>query len=69
MSDVPGAERGSGAGREGGPGAGRGGARGAGAEGDGLDPPVPARTGKQKTGMLVFLALEMCKSLLQVIVL
>lgn len=68
MSDVQGVEKGNGAEREDDPGAERGGARGAGVEGDGLDPPVQARTEKQKIGILVFLALEMCKSLLRVIV-
>lgn len=68
MSDVQGAEKGNGAEREDDPGAETGGAQGAGVEGDGRDPPVQARTGKQKTGILVFLALEMCKSLLQVTV-
>lgn len=68
MSDVQGAGKGNGAERGDGPGAERGGAHGAGVEGGGLDPPVQARTGKQKTGILLFLTLEMCKSLLQVIV-
>lgn len=67
MLDVQGVEKGNGAEREDDHGAERGGAQGAGVEGDDLDPLVQARTGKQKTGILVFLALEMYKSLPQVI--
>lgn len=49
VKDVQGVEKGNGAEREDDPGAERGGAQGAGVEGDGLDPPVRARLGKQKT--------------------
>lgn len=53
MAGVQEAEKGNGAEREEGPGAERGDAREAEVEVDGLDPPVQARTGKQKTGICV----------------
>lgn len=53
VADVQEVEKGNGAAREEDPGAERGGALEAEAEVDGLDPPVQARTGKQKTGICV----------------
>jgi len=53
VADVQEVEKGNGAEREEDPGAERGGALEAEVEVDGLDPPVQARTGKQKTGICV----------------
>lgn len=61
MADVQEVEKGNGAEREEGPGAEKGGGLEAEVEVDGLDPPVQARTGKQKTG-IVFSNYNQCHS-------